>query len=195
MSEIRILLDMDEVLVDFIGGVCRLFGITRKELEEHWIPGEWDIFLPLCKAISRTMSSDEFWGKINERGETFWLGLDTMPWINELLKLVQSLTDDWHIVTSPSHLPCSYSGKVKWLKNWFGPDFDRFAITPHKEIFACKNVILVDDRQENVIRFREAGGEGILFPTQGNSLHKFTDNPLHYVTPVLESKINALNLQ
>lgn len=197
MSEIRIILDLDDVLVDFVGGVCKLLGITKQDLEKHWTPGNWDIVPSLSKAIGMldTFKEKQFWEAINDGGEQFWLELEELPWMNDLDQLVIDSTDDWHIVSSPSYSPCSYAGKVKWLKNWYGNQFDRFAITPHKEIFACENVILIDDRQENISKFRKAGGEGILFPTRGNNLYSFSDNPLKYVTPILKGMIDAPKVQ
>ena len=129
MSEIRIILDMDNVLVDFVGGVCKLLEITKQDLERHWVPGEWDIVPSLSKAIGMldTFKEKQFWEAIDDAGEQFWIGLEEMPWMCDLDQLVTHLTDDWHIVSSPSYFLCSYSGKVKWLKNWYGNGFDRFA--------------------------------------------------------------------
>jgi len=196
MKKIRILLDMDGVLVDFVGGVCKLFEISRDDLNKHWTLGEWNIVPPLGRAIGMrdAFNTTMFWNEINDGGEKFWLELEEMPWIDDLIKMVEDITDDWHIVTSPSYLPCSYSGKIKWLKNWFGDKFNRFAITPHKEIFAQENVILIDDRWKNIREFRESGGIGILFPSQGNLLHSRSEFPLNYLLNNLESLSNALKV-
>lgn len=42
---------MDEVLVDFVGGVCRVWNIPRSLLDEQRVPGEWCIIPALSKAL------------------------------------------------------------------------------------------------------------------------------------------------
>jgi hypothetical protein len=69
----------------------------------------------------------------------------------------------------------------------FGPDFDRFALTPHKYLFAGPGVVLIDDKEENVNRFkigpggRPTGAAGILFPRHNNSLYPFAVDPVRRV--------------
>jgi 5'(3')-deoxyribonucleotidase len=175
----RILLDLDEVLADFVGGACKAWGCTKEQVEEHWELGQWDIRYPLSKALGRTevMSSELFWTRINN-SEAFWVGLKPTPWMEELWAFCQCLSDDIHIVSAPSRCESSYFGKVKWLRNQFGQNFSNFALTPYKHIFAGPDVILIDDRDENVEAFRKAGGHGLVFPRIHNSLYVFKDDPL-----------------
>lgn len=195
MKKFRILLDLDEVLADFVGGCCRIHGVSREELERHWPPGQWSIVEPLGKALAEKgklaedydWNEDDFWLEINYYSPQFWSTLEPTPWAKELVKLVESFTKDWHIVSAPSRSPESYTGKVRWLKAFFGQRFDRFALTPHKEIFACHNVVLIDDREENTRKFAEAGGWGVPFPSRHNSKHEKAANALEEVKSVLES--------
>lgn len=196
----RILIDMDEVLCDFTGGACRLWGITREQLDAQRQPGDWCIVSALSKAIHEIdprwasvpldtrpqLSLQHFWTAIQEKGEAFWTELDELHWMAAVIAAVEDATDDWHIVSTPSHCPSSYSGKAKWLKKVFGSEFDRFALTPYKEIFAGPNVYLIDDREYNCEKFNIAGGHAILFPSYGNSLHAFSDNPVEYVQAQLD---------
>ena len=110
----RILLDMDGVLVDFISGACAAWGVSSEDVLRYWQPGEWDIVHPLCLALGfpEPISNNQFWARLE--GDSFWLGLEPLPWLDDLLELVKGYTKDWHIVTSPSLCPTSYDGKVKW---------------------------------------------------------------------------------
>lgn len=36
-------LDLDGVLADFVGGVCRLFGFDRASFYEVWPEGTWEM--------------------------------------------------------------------------------------------------------------------------------------------------------
>lgn len=188
----RVLLDMDCVLVDFVGGVARRWGMTTSELHQHWEPGVWDIVPPLARAVrqrngksAEVLTEDRFWAML-DRSEMFWARLEPCPWLKELVALVKSITDDWHIISAPSKCQSSYSGKVKWLKSHFGYSFDRFALTPHKHIFAQPDVLLIDDRDSNVEGFVEAGGDGIVFPAYHNRLH-LVDDPMEHINLMLGS--------
>lgn len=181
----KILLDLDEVLVDFIGGACKAFNVDKAKLLECWTPGEWDIVPPLAAAKGFRLTPEFFWAVINERGERFWEELELLPWAQQILDLVTEVADEWFIISAPSLCPTSYAGKTRWLKNYFGKDFDRFTITPHKELFAKEGVLLIDDRAENVEKFIKAGGDGLVFPRYHNDLHKLKDDPVCHIRRML----------
>lgn len=171
---------MDEVLADFIGAACVVHGFSVEELTLKRTPGTWDITEALGVSVTK------FWKQINKGGKAFWSEIAPLPWKNDVMELVESMTTDWHIVSSPSYSISSYTGKVNWLKKQFGHDFTRFALTPHKEIFANPNTILIDDREENLEKFRAHGGLGVVFPSLGNSLHELRQDPVTYVQLQLE---------
>lgn len=188
MKNLRIFVDMDNVLVDFDPGACRVHGVSYDRMMAERRPGEWD----MTRALG-LKSHNEFWKPINEGGSQFWEELQPLPWANELIGMVSCLTSDWHVITAPSLCPTSYNGKVKWLKNFFGSAFDQFCITPHKEIFAHgQHTILIDDREKNCDKFREAGGRSILFPSHGNNLHAWKHEPITIVDQELIGVRHAL---
>lgn len=179
-----ILLDMDEVLVDFRSGACKLHGIDRKELEAKTEPGLWDMVEPMG------ITTNKFWKPIHEAGEEFWLGLDPLPWALDLLDLVKIWADKGvGIATTPSYHPSSYSGKVRWIAKHLGSDYlCNFFPTHRKSRLARKDTILIDDKESNCSEFKKEGGKAILFPSFGNYLHEQRDNPLQRVQYVLETQ-------
>lgn len=184
----RILLDMDEVLCDFVGAACRIWALELEEVEANWEAGRWDMSLPIQKTLvqkgrresGHELTQEEFWKPINNNAG-FWIDLKATEWMCEIMDLAGQITPDIHIISSPSHCPTSYNGKVDWLKREFGRKFDHFALTPHKEIFAGPGVVLIDDRESNCISFVEVGGEAILFPRYHNPLHSFRHDPMTHV--------------
>lgn len=183
-----ILLDMDEVLTDFVGGACRLHGVSREEVDELRAQmGTWYVEPVLTLLLNRRIQAEDFWKPIHEQGEGFWTGLELLPWAHELIEYVKSLQIDWHIVTSPSRCPSSYSGKVKYLKRMFGSHFDRFVISPHKHLLAKPGVVLIDDREENIEKFIKAGGDGLVFPSAGNKFHKLSQDPVAHIRSMFNS--------
>ena len=188
------MLDMDEVLTDFVGGVCRLWGVTKPALEATWPVGTWGMVAPLQALTSfsqeKTPAGQErdFWLRI-EGCPGFWEGLETLPWADEVVDLVAGLVgDNWRVVTAPSRDVDCYTQKVRWLKRKFGWRFDRFHVTPHKHDLAKPGVVLVDDRESNVASFTGGtGAEGVLFPTYHNALHALRADPLAFVRAELEA--------
>lgn len=188
----RILLDLDEILSDFVGGACRAFNVDTKEVEHLTTNSVWGSLIPVIGKIKGfNLTPEFFWAVIHQKGERFWEELEPLPWATQVLDLVKSLTDDWHIISAPSACPTSYGGKVKWLKNYFGKDFDRFALTPHKHIFAGPDVLLIDDRDKNVEDFINAGGVGLVFPRHHNSLHRFKDDPVGHIRRIANSSFTT----
>lgn len=183
----KILVDLDEVLADFVGGAAEVWGTNRAEIERLTEPGTWDMKLPLDKILKREtpLTDGEFWSRLNT--VEFWENLKELPWMDEVVGLVnQASKGNWRIVTAPSQGTTSYDGKVRWLKKRFGHKFDKFAITPHKEDFAKPGVLLIDDRESNLTKFRAEGGQGCLFPRMWNSHHPLAHDPITYVRIRLE---------
>lgn len=188
-----ILLDMDEVLVDFVTAACEIHGILRQKMEEYRKPGHWSIVEPLAAALGHELSLDDFWSKIHEAGEDFWTNLKPTPWAADVVSLVEKFSTEWHIVSAPSQETHSYTGKVRWLKNYFGNDFDHFILSPHKYLTAGPDRLLIDDRKANLKKFmydehnRPTGGKGVIFPSKGNECHPWADDPL----PLLQSCLSS----
>lgn len=184
---IKIFVDLDEVLVDFVGAACREWGTTKEQVVKHWTPGVWGIEPFLGKTLGRgedaPLTTEEFWTRINGKVE-FWEQLQPLPWADDVLALVSSVTDDWYIVSSPTNCETCHTGKVRWLKRRFGQTFNRFALWPHKHLLAQPGTILIDDAEHNVDSFERAGkgySRGVLFPHIGNSRYRRATDPLEAV--------------
>lgn len=178
----RILLDMDEVLVDFERGACKEFGVDYDRFQEVRQPGTWEMLDALSQLLKRPIDLAEFWAVIDLGGAKFWTELQETRHAKTVEMLALQFCDEpFHLISSPSYHPASYDGKVHWIKRNYGWTFNRFALTPHKEIFAQPGVVLIDDRPENVRKFTAAGGHGILFPTRGNCLYDLANDPVKYV--------------
>lgn len=185
MEITHILIDMDEVLCDFIGGAVKTHGTTKKALLAKCKPNEWSIVEPLG------LTTKEFWAPIDARGSQFWEDLEPLPWIDELIECVEGFVGDkWHVVSAPSRCDTSYTGKVRWLKSKFGKDFDRFVLTPHKALFAKPGHVLIDDRPKNVTDFTYSGSNGLLFPTQFNFLAAYSHKPITYIKLRLKALVS-----
>lgn len=188
-----VLLDLDDVLVDFTSAACAVHGIDPAILDLRRTPGIWS----WTEESWPNLSAAQFWQPINAAGSRFWYSLKPLPWLADLFALADSITEtlnEWHIVTSPSWDESCYSGKVAWLKTTFGKSFDRFHLTSYKEMFAKEGTLLIDDREENCEAFTAAGGQAVVFPTLGNKFHAHRADPVAYLKSLLLGEVDALTV-
>lgn len=162
----RILLDMDGVLADFVGGAAKLIGFDPA------LVTEWDFY----PAIGET--EDSFWKKISKGKSLFWEQLEEYPWSVNLITAC-NITAPTIILTAPSkHRLCKeYSsiGKMRWMSNRWGPEFDDYYLGTKKEFCASPDSVLIDDNDKNCERFQQAGGRAILFPQPWNQNRDIKD--------------------
>ena len=148
-----IYVDMDGVIADFFGGLERYHGVP------HW---------KLVKEKSI----------LDLQGTNFFYTLDPFETSGQLIQHVRKLTrgEDWGINTSPLRGDNENSGKYKkvWISNNIDKP-DEVVVTGRKEAFAKDKAdgtpnILIDDRPINIQRWENAGGHGILYQANRDSL-------------------------
>ncbi len=158
------LLDMDDVLVDFVGQAHRYHRLPYDPENYPYPLGVFEVFPPEGSGLSE----DQFWNFPEE----FWASL---PWTKEgkrILDLAEIFFDDVYLCSTPTKSPESASGKMKWIRSNM-PDYARkFVLTPAKWLCANKDTVLVDDGDHNVDAFYNAGGRTILVPRAWNAEHR-----------------------
>jgi len=164
----QIFLDMDGIFVDFDAGV-------RERYNNDWHPTEWAI---PYREFGTTFK--EFWDGIDFPG--FWRGL---PWTEDGKRIRSIIEPMRPIILTCAVLPYAMPGKMQWLKKHW-PDVikeKRVIITAGHEAKAAVSgpgKILIDDKNENIDEWNEAGGTGILYPRPWNKLAG-TPYPLEYL--------------
>lgn len=158
-KEIKIFLDIDGVCVDWLDSASKLIDIDLrdKEVREKAKSGK-NIF-----NVS-PFSIEECWEKLSEEGNDFWENLEPFPWMQRLFDELNKRTDNFCFLTSPSRDPYCASGKIKWMQKYFGEEFQDYLIGKHKQMCATPNSILIDDSEDKIKNFEEAGGHGFLWP-------------------------------
>jgi 5'(3')-deoxyribonucleotidase len=159
-------IDMDGVLVNFVGGLCREFGITEDELiARHSKPVPWD----LQTLFGRSFSEIE--AKIDEG---FWYRLEKYPWTDELVEFLTRYFPDAVVVCTSAGKPGTSffhraaMGKSLWVQKHFPELADSMVICYHKWHLGGPGKILLDDSEKNVLEFASQGGAGIVFPQWWN---------------------------
>lgn len=187
----RILLDLDCVLADFVAGAAAAHGLTPSACLAHWPAGEYDMPGAVGRALGCRPGVDwsdaGFWAPL-DGSRRFWAELPVLPWADELTDLVLSLTDDWWIVTSPSRCELCVPGKMDWCRRFFGAgaaEFERLIPLRRKDLLAGPTTLLIDDCDANVDAFVKAGGHGLLLPAHHNRYHHWSADPMRRVRPRL----------
>ena len=155
-------LDMDGVLADFFGGVEKMYGV------QHW------------KELTSDKTKDLKTEVINRiTGTDFFATLPKFDNADELISMVKEFTGgNFSINTSP--LRGDHENSTKYKKLWISNNIqqpDEIIVTGRKESYAKNKAsgtpnILIDDRPVNIQRWQGAGGYGILYQANRDSLDK-----------------------
>jgi 5'(3')-deoxyribonucleotidase len=154
----RVYLDMDGVLVDFLGGLHKALGLPFDINCYPYELGKWDMLEDTGYPFSivNAMCTEDFWAGLK------WMhdGLDIL---NVVLSYFSA--SDVYLLSSPMLSSGSWTGKFKWVKQNI-PGFERRLIVTGapKSIFATPNSLLIDDRPTNIFNFEAAGGKTIIVP-------------------------------
>jgi len=183
-----IYLDMDGVIVDFVGAALSLYKVPRES--RKYVKG-WDgIPGVVSEHHGVELEDSQMWEDIAEAGSAFWRDIEWMPWGRELYEMCCS-TAPTVLMTTPTGAP-SAAGKMQWVEDHIGPtggkDKIRLSMTNCKHHFARDTSVLIDDNTINCKMFQEYGGHAMLFPAPWNAhgivpSHSFA---LNYVKEFLE---------
>ena len=161
-SKPTVYLDMDGVLADFFGGVEKMYGV------DHWKQLTNDKTKDLKKEVIDRIT-----------GTDFFATLPKFQSADALIDMVKKFTGGkFSINTSPLRGDNENSGKYKkvWISNNIDTP-DEIVVTGRKESYAKDKGtgtpnILIDDRPVNIQRWQDAGGYGILYQANRDSLDK-----------------------
>jgi 5'(3')-deoxyribonucleotidase len=157
-------IDLDGVLADYYGGVCRAFGVAKPW--PYLCPlGAWNFFVhpPL------SLTNEQVTPKMDRN---FFANLDLLPDAYEIVQFMESQFEgEVYFLTSHWNTTGCEEGKRQWVHKHF-PHFDkRTLIGSCKEACARPTAYLWDDSPVNCDVFKEAGGLAILIPRPWNSRH------------------------
>lgn len=157
----KVMFDLDGVITDFVKAICKLHGRPDPyENEEHH--GNFDM-----DKIWQ-MPARDFWSPC---GYEFWFGLEFTSEANRLLSMIDNVIglDRCCILTSPCDTAGCTDGKRDWIKKHLPYFKKRVLIGSCKEFLASPDTLLIDDRDENIAKFLEHGGQAFTFPRPWNS--------------------------
>ena len=142
--------DMDGVLVDFERGYEELTG---KNIRGNHVKGDGD-----------------FWQPITDAGVEFWTKLKWMSDGKQLWDYIKKHKPS--LLSAPSREESSRIGKHIWVENNIPGVNLILRAADKKQEFASPNAILIDDRADNVQRWKDAGGVGIHHTSAENTINE-----------------------
>lgn len=168
--------DLDGVLVDFVRGCFRHYGVEG--VAKHENVRDWDgIPRELTRALAPVgmgpITDAAFWPAI--QGAAFWHAL---PWTwhgRELLAVLEATGLPIVFMSAPCADPFSAAGKLQWLADHVPGGVKRYALTPCKHHMAHRGALLIDDGEHNVTAFREHDGKAFLWPAPWNTYGRMPD--------------------
>jgi hypothetical protein len=152
MTDYKIYCDMDGVLVDFNKGYFKLTG--------HKLDG-----------VHRT--DERFWDPINEAGYDFWINLKWMPDGKKLWSYIKKYEPE--LLSAPSRQPDSRIAKHDWVERELPGVHLILRSAKNKKEYASPTSILIDDRDDNISDWINAGGIGILHKSAKDTISQLKD--------------------
>ena len=150
-EQYKIYCDMDGVLVDFDRGYREL---TNTEASFDTDP-------------------KEFWAPIHKMGAAFWIKLKWMPDGKQLWSYIDKYNPE--LLSAPSRDESSKIGKFVWVKRNIPGTKLILRAAEQKQQFAKPNAILIDDRADNIQRWKDAGGIGIYHTSTANTIKQLQE--------------------
>ena len=157
MGKPEIYVDMDGVLADFFSEYAKLAGVESGNYRD----------VPPAK---NSPTLDQM------IGTDFFARLPKFSSADQLIEMIVSLFGKYNICSSP--LRGDHDGSEKYKKIWIKENLktqpDEIIVTPHKQTWAKQDDgtpnILIDDRGSNITAWEHAGGIGIKYQADEDSL-------------------------
>ena len=147
-------LDLDGVITDFVGGVCRAFNKSNPYLKLTRDYTFWNAWPEISTGTVDDICTINFWANLSWAHD----GHETLRMVLDHFKPEQI-----YLFTRPMPNPDSYTGKALWVQKHLPKYNKRLIITQiPKSLLAKPDTLLIDDKDENVEEFAKAGGYGIL---------------------------------
>jgi len=184
-----VFLDVDDVLANFMKGLHKALNISYDYSNYPYEKGNWDILGYQIKSDDGSLITFD---QCNDCCNTsFWQHLEWMHDGRDILRAIMN-TLDFHLetvylLTTPMPNLESASGKMIWVNDNLPIYLKRTIITQApKHLLARPDTLLIDDKNENVDGFREAGGKALLIPRPWNRAHLQADRTVEVVKEFLE---------
>ena len=186
MNKLTVFLDLDGVLVDWMNPMqaysclpCSIYDGFRKD-PTTLVNGSLDEVFGGKENFHKLMTA---------RSANFWRDLPMFSWAHELVAV---LKDNFKLAfcTSPGVSVVAPQGKLEWRNQHF-PGIPMI-IVREKSYLAASTKVLIDDSEEQIRRFKEAGGHTVQWPNQFELDNLFNYGPESFKEFYMQDHITKL---
>lgn len=181
-----VFLDVDGVICNFLGGLHKALGVPYSYENYLYKKGKWNMLTDI-KGFDDIPATFE---QCNDCCTTsFWKYLEWMHDGRDILRAIMDKPglDKVYLLTTPMPNLESASGKMMWVNGNLPIYLKRTIITQApKHLLARPDTLLIDDKDENVDGFREAGGKAHLICRPWNRGHLNTNKTVQMLQEFLE---------
>lgn len=120
----------------------------------------------------------------------FWINLEWMHDGHDISRMVLNKfqSNQIYLLTTPMPNVESATGRWQWIKEQLPAYYKRTIITQApKHLLARPDTLLIDDKDQNINKFTQAGGRGCLVPRPWNRAHFCADRTVEVVKEFLEN--------
>ena len=181
-----VFLDLDDVLADFMKGLHKALNISYDYSNYPYRKGDWDILGHQIMLNGELVTFEQCNACCNT---IFWIDLGWTCDGHEILRAILDIFDanQIYLLTAPMPNLETASGKMMWVHENLPVCLKNTIITQApKHLLARPDTLLIDDKDQNIDEFREAGGQGILVPRPWNELHGWAGETLQVIKNSLE---------
>lgn len=176
----KVFIDVDGVLANFLGGVHKALGVPYSYVQYPYDKAKWHMLTDI-PGVDKFTKVDDLCNK------QFWSNLAWMHDGEDILDAIQKKFIETYLLTTPMPNPGSGTGKLWWIKQQVPKLYKKTILSyAPKSLLAGPDTLLIDDNDENIAEFVAAGGHGILVPRPWNALHGWADETLQVVKNSLE---------
>lgn len=184
-----IFVDLDGVLVNFLGGLHKALGVPYSYEDYPYEKGKWNMLTDIKRFDDIPITFEQ----CNDCCDaSFWQHLDWMHDGRDILRAILTTLglETVYLLTTPMPNLESASGKMIWVNNNLSICLKRTIITQApKHLLARPDTLLIDDKDENVDGFRKAGGRALLVPRPWNHAHLQANQTIEVVRDFLETLV------
>lgn len=180
-----VFLDMDGVFVNFLGGLHKALSVPYNYDPYPYEKGKWNM-------LTDIRGFDDIPATFKECDDCctwdFWRFLE---WMHDGRKILRAISNRFdanqiYLLTTPMPNIESASGKMMWVRDKLPVYLKHTIITQApKHLLARPDTLLIDDKDENVDGFREAGGKALLVPRPWNRAYVSANQTVEVVKEFL----------